>query len=111
MFFAWRFTVPGWLFLVAAVSPASAQVDRTGGGVEFRSPDRPISAPALRFPESTGLSSDSATRMSAFPTPEDVLKKIDSDLVRSGSRSEPSSTPSVDKRDDRFDQRATSTLK
>jgi hypothetical protein len=78
-----------WLLLCATVLPAAAQSDRLGGSVEFRSPDRPISAPTLRFPEAAGLSSDSTKLPSTgMSVSEDVLTHIDKELVRTLSRSE-----------------------
>jgi hypothetical protein len=55
-----------------------------GGPVEFRSADRPISTPTLRFAESA--SSDAGKSLpTSPPTPDDVLKQIDKELSGTGS--------------------------
>ena len=99
-----------WLLLSVGVLPAAAQADRFGGPVEFRSPDRPISAPTLRFPEAAGLSSDSSklssTSTAGMSAPENVLKHIDIELGRTLSRSEPGRRGPPDKTDDQREERA-----
>lgn len=94
-----------WLLLSVAVLPAAAQSDRFGGPVEFRSPDRPISVPTLRFPEAAGLSSDklSTTGMSA---PENVLTLLEKELGQTLSRSEPGRRGPPDKTHDQREERA-----
>jgi hypothetical protein len=76
----------GSLWLSVVAFPASAQVDRIGGPVEFRSADRPIGAPTLRFAESgspdTGISLPASP-----PAPDDVLKQIDKELGQTGTKS------------------------
>jgi hypothetical protein len=91
--------------LSVAVLPAAAQSDRFGGPVEFRSPDRAISVPALRFSEAAGLSSDmlSSTGMSA---PENVLTHLDKELAQTLSRSEPGRRGPPDKTHDQREERA-----
>lgn len=74
------------LGLSLVADPVWAQADRIGGPVEFRSADRPISTPTLRFAESA--SSDVGKSLpTSPPTPDDVLKQIDKELGRSGTRS------------------------
>jgi hypothetical protein len=73
-----------WLHVAAL--PVLAQADRIGGPVEFRSADRPISAPTLRFAESA------SPDMGKFlpgnpPAADDVLRQIDKELGRTGTRS------------------------
>lgn len=94
--------------LSVAVLPAAAQSDRFGGPVEFRSPDRPISVPTLRFPEAAGLSSDklSSTSTTGMSAPENVLKQLDTELGRTLSRSEPGRRGPPDKTDDQREERA-----
>ncbi len=101
-----RFGVACWFAVSVAVVPAAAQFDRSGGPGEFRSPDRPISAPALRVPESAGLPPDSSKLSSAgMPSPEDVLKHIDTELGRTLSRSERGWPGAPGKTDDQLEQR------
>ena len=82
-----------WLLPSGTILPATAQADRFGGCVEFRSPDRPISAHTLRFPPAAGLSSASSklfsTPTTGMSAPETVLKHSDGDLGRTLSSSEP----------------------
>lgn len=73
-----------WLSVVAF--PALAQVDRIGGSAESRSADRPVGAPTLRFAES-GSPNLGASLPASPPTPDDVLKQIDKELGRTGTRS------------------------
>jgi hypothetical protein len=76
----------GCLWLSVVAFPALAQVDRLGGPVEFRSADRPISAPTLRFAESA--SPDVGQSLPGIPpVPDDVLKQIDQELARTGTNS------------------------
>jgi hypothetical protein len=73
-----------WLQVVAL--PVLAQADRIGGPVEFRSADRPISAPTLRFAESA--SPDLGRFLPGSPpAADDVLRQIDKELGRTGTRS------------------------
>ncbi|ALA58394.1 hypothetical protein [Nitrospira moscoviensis] len=68
-----------------AAVPAQAQLDRMGGtSGDVRTPDRPISAPPLRFPEAAGFPSDSMKFLDSIGprTPEEVLKNLDKDLSR-----------------------------
>jgi hypothetical protein len=97
-----------WLLLSVAVLPVAAQSDRFGGPVEFRSPDRPISVPTLRFPEAAGLSSDklSSTSTTGMSAPENVLTHLDKELGRTLSRSEPGRRGPPDKTDDQREERA-----
>jgi hypothetical protein len=84
----WQWMLAGCLSLIAVGLPALAQLDRIGGPVEFRSADQPIAAPTLRDPESVGLPSDSAKVLGPGPlASDDVLKRIDTDLGRTGMRS------------------------
>ncbi|MDF2755678.1 MAG: exported protein of unknown function [Nitrospira sp.] len=92
--------------LSVAVLPAAAQSDRFGGPVEFRSPDRPISVPTLRFPEAAGLSSDKLSSTSGMSAPENALKQLDMELGRTLSRSEPGRRGPPDKTDDQREERA-----
>ena len=94
--------------LSVAVLPAAAQSDRFGGPEEFRSPDRPISVPTLRFPEAAGLSLDklSSTSTTGMSAPENVLKQLDMELGRTLSRSEPGRRGPPDKTDDQREERA-----
>ena len=72
-----------WLWLISAVVPASAQVDRIGAAVEFRAPDRPISAPILG---AVGESKSSdLDRLLSTGLPTDALKRIDGELSRTGT--------------------------
>jgi hypothetical protein len=81
-----RRSAAGCLWLSVVGFPALAQVDRSGGPVEFRSADRPISAPTLRFAESA--SPEVGKSLPAIPpAPDDVLKQIDKELGRTGTRS------------------------
>ncbi len=95
-----------WLLLSVAVLPAAAQSDRFGGPVEFRSPDRPISVPTLRFPEAEGLSSDKLSSTSGMSAPENVLTHLDKELGRTLSRSEPGRRGPPDTTDDQREERA-----
>jgi hypothetical protein len=94
--------------LSVAVLPVAAQSDRFDGPVEFRSPDRPISVPTLRFPEAAGLSSDklSSTSTTGMSAPENVLKQLDMELGRTLSRSESGRRGPPDKTDDQREERA-----
>jgi len=86
MDFVVRHAAIGCLWLSFVADPVWAQVDRMGGPVEFRSADRPISTPTLRSAESA--SSDVGKSLpTSPPTPDDVLKQIDKELGRSGTRS------------------------
>ena len=72
-----------WLWLILAAMPASAQLDRIGAAVEFRAPDRPISAPVLG---TLGESKSSdLNKLLATGVPTDVLKRIDGELSRTGT--------------------------
>jgi hypothetical protein len=97
-----------WLLLSVAVLPVAAQSDRFGGPVEFRSPDRPISVPTLRFPESAGLSLDrlSSTSTTGMSAPENVLKQLDMEMGRILSRSEPGRRGPPATTDDQREERA-----
>jgi hypothetical protein len=78
-----RQAAAGWFWLNVAALPLFAQADRMGGPIEFRSADRPIPSPTLQFPESA--SSDVSKLLSmGLPAAEEVLKRIDKDLSRSG---------------------------
>lgn len=77
-----------WLALL--VMPASAQLDGMGGSVEFRAPDRPISAPALGGLDES--KSSDLNKLLSTAVPSDVLKRIDGEL----SRTRPGSTLEAD---------------
>jgi len=77
----------GGLWLIIGALPALAQADRIGGPVEFRSPDRPIPAPTLRSADSA--SSDASRSLTIGPpAADDVLKQIDRELGRTGTRAD-----------------------
>ena len=72
-----------WLWLISAVVPAFAQLDRIGAAVEFRAPDRPIPAPTLgALGESKSSDLD---KLLSTGVPTDVLKRIDRELTRTGT--------------------------
>ena len=76
-----------WLWLILAVVPAPAQLDRIGAAVEFRAPDRPIPAPTLG---AVGESKSSdLNRLLSTGVPTDVLKRIDGELSRTGTGAAP----------------------
>ena len=80
----WR-PIAIWIWVTCSVMPASAQLDRIGGPVEFRAPDRPISAPALG-----GLDESKSSDLRKFLSPgvpTDALKHIDGELGRTPTRS------------------------
>jgi hypothetical protein len=77
--------VVAWIWLSFSVMPASAQLDSIGGPVEFRAPDRPISAPTLGGLDDSKSSDLSKSLSSGLPT--DVLKRIDGELGRTPIRS------------------------
>ena len=69
-----------WIWFTLAVMPASAQLDRISGAVDFRAPDRPIPAPT---PGALGESKSSDLNKLLSPgVPSDVLKQIDGGLGR-----------------------------
>src|SRR5690348_9783980 len=74
-----------WISLTFSVMPASAQLDRIGGPVEFRTPDRPISGPMLGGLDESKSSDLSKLLSPGLPT--DVLKQIDGELGRTPTRS------------------------
>lgn len=99
--------VLAWLWLILGVMPASAQLDRIGAAVEFRAPDRPISAPPLgALGESR---SSDLNKLLSTGVPTDVLKRIDGELSRTGTG--PTAEADVGRRDsasktgDRLNQR------
>jgi hypothetical protein len=80
-----RRAAAGTLCLGVLAIPAYAQVDRLGGPAEFRSADRPIASPSLRFTE---LGSPDLGQLPVQPpTPDDVLKQIDKELGQTGTKS------------------------
>lgn len=81
-----RRAAAGSLWLSVLASPALAQVDRIGGPVEFRSADRPVGAPTLRFAES-GSPDMGISLPASPPAPDDVLKQIDKELGRASTGS------------------------
>jgi len=90
--------VIGILSLIVGEGTALAQLDRIGGSVEFRAPDRPIAAPPLRDPQAVGLPSESSKfpdRMGP-PSTDTVLRNLDKELGRTETRStdEPDRGPS-----------------
>ena len=72
----------GWL--AASVMPASGQLDRIGGAVEFRAPDRPIPAPTLG---PLDAKSSDLTKLLPTGVPADALKQIDRELGRTSMSS------------------------
>lgn len=68
------------IWLTLAVTPALAQLDRIGGTVEFRAPDRPISAPTLGAFDET--KSSDVNKLLSTSVPTDALKGIDRELGR-----------------------------
>lgn len=81
-----RHAAVGCLGLSLVAPPVLAQIDRSGGPVEFRSADRPISTPTLRFAESA--SPDAGKSLSTSPpAPDDVLKQLDKELGQTATRS------------------------
>jgi hypothetical protein len=76
----------GCFWVHVAALPVLAQVDSLGGAAGFRSADGPISAPSLRSAESA--SPDTGKSLASNPpAPEAVLKQIDKELGRTGTRS------------------------
>ena len=75
------------LWLIIGALPVFAQADKMGGPVEFRSADRPIPAPTLR---STDSASSDVSRFLTIgpPAADDVLKQIDRELGRTGTRTD-----------------------
>jgi hypothetical protein len=80
------FLTPVLFWLHVASLPVLAQADRLGGPVEFRSADRPISAPTLRFAESASPDMGKVLPVNP-PAADDVLRQIDKELGRTGTRS------------------------
>jgi hypothetical protein len=80
-----RCVAGGCLWLSVVASSALAQVDRIGGPVEFRSADRPIAAPTLRFAEPASPDLEKSLPASP-PAPDDVIKQIDKELGKTGAR-------------------------
>jgi hypothetical protein len=77
----------GALWLIMGALPVFAQADRTGGPVEFRSADRPMPVPTLRSADSA--SSDLSKSLTIGPpAADDVLKQIDRELGRTGTRAD-----------------------
>ena len=95
----------GGLWLIIGALPVFAQADRMGGPVEFRSADRPIPAPTLRSADSA--SSDASKSLTIGPpAADDVLKQIDRELGRTGTRADaeagrPASSGAADEAGDR----------
>ena len=82
-----RQAAAGGLWLLIGTLPVFAQTDRMGGPVEFRSADRPIPAPPLRSADSA--SSDASRSFTIGPpAADDVLKQIDRELGRTGTRAD-----------------------
>lgn len=82
-----RQAATGALWLIIGALPVFAQADRMGGPVEFRSADRPIPAPTLRSADSA--SSDASKSLTIGPpAANDVLKQIDRELGRTGTRAD-----------------------
>jgi hypothetical protein len=69
-----------YLWLTLSVMPASAQLDRIGGAVEFRAPDRPISPPPLGGLDES--KSSDVSKLVSPGVPTDVIKHIDQELGR-----------------------------
>jgi hypothetical protein len=94
-----RRAAAGGLWLSVVAYPALAQIDRIGGPVELRSADRPIPAPTL--PSGESVSSELRTFLpTSPPASDDVLKQIDKELGRTGTKSTPevdSASPSTDR--------------
>jgi len=95
----------GGLWLIIGAVPVFAQADRMGGPVEFRSADRPIPEPTLRSADSA--SSDAGKSFTIGPpAADDVLKQIDRELGRTGTRADaeagrPASSGAADEAGDR----------
>jgi hypothetical protein len=82
-----RQTAVGGLWLIIGVLPVFAQADRMGGPVEFRSADRPIPAPTLRSADSASSDANRSLTIGP-PAVDDVLKQIDRELGRTGTRAD-----------------------
>jgi len=75
------------LWVIIGALPVFAQADRMGGPVEFRSADRPIPAPTVGSADS--MSSDPSKSITIGPpAADDVLKQIDRELGRTGTRAD-----------------------
>jgi hypothetical protein len=86
-----RQAAAGGLWLLIGTLPVFAQTDRMGGPVEFRSADRPIPAPMLRSADS-GSSDPSKSFTIGPPAAEDVLRQIDRELGRTGTKADEASS-------------------
>jgi len=87
-----RQAAAGGLWLIIGTLPVFAQADRMGGPVEFRSADRPIPAPMLRSADSGSF--DPSKSFTIGPPPaDDVLKQIDRELGRTGTRADAEAGP------------------
>jgi hypothetical protein len=87
-----RQAAAGGLWLLIGTLPVFAQTDRMGGPVEFRSADRPIPAPMLRSADS--VSSDPSKSFTIGPpAADDVLKQIDRELGRTGTKADAEAGP------------------
>jgi hypothetical protein len=76
----------GFIWLNVVANPVMAQVESIGGSIEFRSADRPISAPPLRLTESA--SPDLGKSLpTGPPATNDVLKQLDKDLGQTSTQS------------------------
>lgn len=71
------------IWLTLAVTPALAQLDRIGGAVEFRVPDRPIPAPTFGAFDDT--KSSDLNKLLSTGVPTDALKGIDRELGRTST--------------------------
>ena len=80
------------MWLIIGTLPVFAQTDRTGGPVEFRSADRPIPPPMLRSADS-GSSDPSKSFTMGPPAADDVLKQIDRELGRTGTKADAEASP------------------
>jgi len=87
-----RQAAAGGLWLIIGTLPVFAQTDRMGGPVEFRSADRPIPAPTLKSADSAS-SDPSKSFTIGPPAADDVLKQIDRELGRTGTRADADAGP------------------
>jgi hypothetical protein len=89
-----RHAAGGALWLIIGALPVFAQADRMGGPVEFRSADRPMPEPTLRSADSESPNGSKSLTIGP-PAADDVLKQIDRELGRIGTRADAEAGRSV----------------